>query len=467
MFKWVLKLIPKPIKNWIYKKLYRDISSYGICGDTELAFLSSYEQSFLKSIGGAGTLHHRTGLKQYLGPLAIGALIGIGAFGIAKLTGSSTRNAIKYGMLGFAGGAGISALLAGGTATAGGTLVGTTASNSALAGGTTAATELAAIQAATNPFLAAAPGAAGSGVLGVGATTTGGTLGNLAAGAGGLFPSAAGAGASGIGGIGGTGGAILAPSAGATLPIAQGGAGLGGQYLVEGGKLISRPVVSSPQVSPLNPVDPGMFSGITENIPQIIKDNKGMALGIGAAGVSALSQPDAQQAAVPQGYSDADYENALIAQQAAVKGLGERAEYDDTDTGGFADDPYAEEEDDDIYSSPSMMAAKEGGIVTIPRFKEGGVNYLPSKLDHDEKDGNNYVRAEGYVEDGTGNGDKDEDTMLAQLADGEFVSRADAILGAGIMAGANPEDFKDMRKKGAAFFYDQQAKLKRVYDLVT
>jgi hypothetical protein len=57
--------------------------------------------------------------------------------------------------------------------------------------------------------------------------------------------------------------------------------------------------------------------------------------------------------------------------------------------------------------------------------------------------------------------------MLAQLADGEFVSRADAILGAGIMAGANPEDFKDMRKKGAAFFYDQQAKLKRIYDLVT
>tara|TARA_E500000318_G_scaffold15082_2_gene15445 strand:+ start:348 stop:1694 length:1347 start_codon:yes stop_codon:yes gene_type:complete len=448
MFKWVLKLIPKPIKNWIYKKLYRDISSYGICGDTELAFLSSYEQSFLKSIGGAGTLHHRTGLKQY-NPFLIGAAIGIGAFGIAKLTGSSTRNAIKYGLLGFAGGAGISALLAGGTATAGGTLVGTTASNSALAGGTTAATELAAIQAATNPFIAGA--------------TTAGTTGNLAAGAGGLFPSAAGAG----GAIGGTGGAILAPSAGATLPIAQGGAGLGGQYLVEGGKLISRPVVSSPQVSPVNPVDPGMFSGITENIPQIIKDNKGMALGIGAAGVSALSQPNAQQAAVPQGYSDADYENALIAQQAAVKGLGERAEYDDTDTGGFADDPYAEKEDDDIYSSPSMMAAKEGGIVTIPRFKEGGVNYLPSKLDHDEKDGNNYVRAEGYVEDGTGNGDKDEDTMLAQLADGEFVSRADAILGAGIMAGANPEDFKDMRKKGAAFFYDQQAKLKRIYDLVT
>ena len=73
----------------------------------------------------------------------------------------------------------------------------------------------------------------------------------------------------------------------------------------------------------------------------------------------------------------------------------------------------------------------------------------------------------GYVEDGSGNGDKDEDTMLAQLADGEFVSRADAILGAGIMSGANPDDFKEMRRKCAQFFYKQQDSFKRVYDLVS
>ena len=57
--------------------------------------------------------------------------------------------------------------------------------------------------------------------------------------------------------------------------------------------------------------------------------------------------------------------------------------------------------------------------------------------------------------------------MLAQLADGEFVSRADAILGAGIMQGADPKDIKDMRAKGAKFFYNQQDQLKRIYDLVT
>ena len=55
--------------------------------------------------------------------------------------------------------------------------------------------------------------------------------------------------------------------------------------------------------------------------------------------------------------------------------------------------------------------------------------------------------------------------MLAQLADGEFVSRADAVLGAGIMEGANPEDFKEMRKLGAKFFYKQQDQLKRIYDI--
>jgi len=115
----------------------------------------------------------------------------------------------------------------------------------------------------------------------------------------------------------------------------------------------------------------------------------------------------------------------------------------------------------------NMFYANQGGLATaIPNYNKGGVNYLPSKSDHDENDMNNYVRAEGYVEDGAGNGDKDEDTMLAQLADGEFVSRADAVLGAGILSGGNPKDFKSMRKAGASFFYDQQKKFKRIYDLI-
>ncbi len=109
---------------------------------------------------------------------------------------------------------------------------------------------------------------------------------------------------------------------------------------------------------------------------------------------------------------------------------------------------------------------KEGGLAEINKFNEGGINYLPSKRSHDEDDANNYVRASGYVEDGSGTGDKDEDTMLAQLADGEFVTRADGVLGAGIIAGANPSSMKDMREKGAQYFYEQQKRYKRVFDLL-
>ena len=119
------------------------------------------------------------------------------------------------------------------------------------------------------------------------------------------------------------------------------------------------------------------------------------------------------------------------------------------------------------FDNTQMYTAKEGGLAEIKRFKEGGINYLPSKKEHDEGDVNNYVRATGYVEDGSGTGDKDTDTMLAQLADGEFVSRSDAVLGAGIMEGANPEDFKEMRKMGAKFFYKQQDQLKRIYDITS
>ena len=108
----------------------------------------------------------------------------------------------------------------------------------------------------------------------------------------------------------------------------------------------------------------------------------------------------------------------------------------------------------------------QGGLAEIKKFNEGGINYLPSKRSHDEDDANNYVRASGYVEDGSGTGDKDEDTMLAQLADGEFVTRADGVLGAGIIAGANPSSMKDMREKGAQYFYEQQKRYKRVFDLL-
>ncbi len=187
------------------------------------------------------------------------------------------------------------------------------------------------------------------------------------------------------------------------------------------------------------------------------------AVGIGSAagqlgssfGASPPKTPQEQMAEASP-YSEEDYALAYSKARENLSGITDRAPVE----------PAGQQQALYDFQSPRYALA-EGGIVNaIPKYREGGVNYLPSKTDHNENDHNNYVRAHGYVEDGSGNGDKDEDTMLAQLADGEFVSRADAVLGAGIMSGANPEDFKDMRSKGAAYFYKQQDQFKRIYDIV-
>ena len=181
----------------------------------------------------------------------------------------------------------------------------------------------------------------------------------------------------------------------------------------------------------------------------------GAQLGIGL-GASSLLAGDEDEPEMPKGTRPEDYAAAQEKANKQLEGILDTYDYE-ADAAGIS--PYS-------YGSNSLYKFNKGGIAEVKKFNSGGINYLPSKFDHDEKDVNHYVRAQGYVEDGSGNGDKDEDTMLAQLADGEFVSRADAILGAGIMEGADPKNMKDMRKKGAAFFYGQQAKFKRIFDLL-
>jgi hypothetical protein len=182
----------------------------------------------------------------------------------------------------------------------------------------------------------------------------------------------------------------------------------------------------------------------------------GAQLGLGLGATTLLAGED-EPTEMPEGTRPEDYKAAKEKADKQLEGIIEGYDYSN-----YQDDdasPYD-------YSAQGPFAFSSGGIAEVKKFNKGGINYLPSMTDHDKNDVNNYVRAMGYVEDGSGNGDKDEDTMLAQLADGEFVSRADAILGAGIMEGANPKSFKDMRKKGAAFFYGQQAKFKRIFDLL-
>ena len=49
----------------LFKKLYEELSGYGINGDTELAHVNKYEAAVLKAMGGSGTLNSITGLRQY------------------------------------------------------------------------------------------------------------------------------------------------------------------------------------------------------------------------------------------------------------------------------------------------------------------------------------------------------------------------------------------------------------------
>ena len=178
----------------------------------------------------------------------------------------------------------------------------------------------------------------------------------------------------------------------------------------------------------------------------------GAKLGAGL-GIATLMEGDEDMPKPP--FTEQDYKDAYAKQSKLTAGLSDSFDYGDS-AGMY----YGGNTLQNLYSY------KTGGLASIQKFATGGVSYLPSKIDHDEKDTNNYIRATGQIADGTGSGDKNKDTILAQLADGEFVSRSDAILGAGLIEGASPTSEEDMRKKGAAFFYSQQSKFKRIFDLL-
>ena len=243
-------------------------------------------------------------------------------------------------------------------------------------------------------------------------------------------------------------------------PISQGGQALKSipQSATYGKQFMNPEVVE--QISKSSPLSKAVIGtggeetkkGIVASLLEKAKKNKVETAILASSVLPLLSDEDEGDGELP-GYTEEDYKKAYEQQAANL-------------TGAFVPTENARPSMDDTIND-NMFYANEGGLATaLPKFNQGGVNYLPSKTDHNENDYNNYVRAEGYVEDGAGNGNKDEDTMLAQLADGEFVSRADAVLGAGILSGGDPKSYKSMRKAGASFFYDQQKKLKRIYDLV-
>ena len=117
------------------------------------------------------------------------------------------------------------------------------------------------------------------------------------------------------------------------------------------------------------------------------------------------------------------------------------------------------EEDVDVIPPPSSSIGRPPVMPGMLFAKEGSlVDRLPSKTNTDENDKRNYKRTSGkLVVDAAGKGSEEKDTMLAQLADGEFVTKSKAVRGAGIALGANPKDKKQQRELGARFFYKQMA----------
>jgi len=107
-----------------------------------------------------------------------------------------------------------------------------------------------------------------------------------------------------------------------------------------------------------------------------------------------------------------------------------------------------------------------------PRFKQiqtmgiksgALIHKLPSKTKVDENDPKNYKRTSGkLVVDSAGKGSENKDTMLAQLADGEFVTKSKAVRGAGLALGANPKDKKQQKDLGARYFYKQMAEFDKL-----
>ena len=124
--------------------------------------------------------------------------------------------------------------------------------------------------------------------------------------------------------------------------------------------------------------------------------------------------------------------------------------------------PEAEDAPAQVQELLDTFRSRASNEPSTNQFNKGDlVDVLPSKLKRDENDEKNYKRTSGkMVTDETGKGSGNKDTMLAQLADGEFVTKAKSVLGAGKAMGGKSK--QEQRKLGAQFFYKQMADLEKM-----
>jgi hypothetical protein len=238
-----------------------------------------------------------------------------------------------------------------------------------------------------------------------------------------------------------------------------GGLGEGGKGFTEGFKgAFANPVTGQPVMSPSVPgketasvLGLGSEKGITGL-------GTGADIGLGIAGTTFLAGMG------DKGGEEKKTEEKFNENYPNVKDTVTNFNIIDPITGTKSKLAIGESPEERFMKTGYKSRFKDGGLA---KFNQGAlVSMLPGKSVSDEKDPSIYKRAYNFVTDETGNGDMEEDTMLAQLADGEFVTTAKAVLGAGIFQGAKPSDIGGMRDKGAKFFYEQQARFKRIYEML-
>ena len=234
-----------------------------------------------------------------------------------------------------------------------------------------------------------------------------------------------------------------------------GGLGEGGKGFFEGAKgSFTNPVSGKPLTTPATSV-PGAEKKASESILGF-GTGADIAAGIGATTfLSGMGNKGGSKEEAKEGFNQ-NYPN--------VKDVVTNFNIIDPVTGTKSKLAIGESPEERFMKTGYKPRFKDGGLA---KFNQGAlVSMLPGKSVSDEKDPSIYKRAFNFVADETGNGDMEEDTMLAQLADGEFVTTAKAVLGAGIFQGAKPSDMSSMRDKGAKFFYEQQARFKRIYEML-
>jgi len=233
------------------------------------------------------------------------------------------------------------------------------------------------------------------------------------------------------------------------------GLGEGGKGFTEGFKgAFTNPATGKQLISPAATTAPG----VAKASEGILGFGTGADIGAGIAATTFLSGMS------DKGGEEKKTEEKVNENYPNVKDIVTNFNIKDPVTGATSKLAIGETPEERFMKTGYKSRFKDGGLA---KFNQGAlVSMLPGKSVSDEKDPSIYKRAYNFVTDETGNGDMEEDTMLAQLADGEFVTTAKAVLGAGIFQGAKPSDIGGMRDKGAKFFYEQQARFKRIYEML-